>query len=132
MPTDPHPSAGFEYVVAPGDTARALGSGEVDVLGTPRLLALVEQATLRATRGLLAEDRTSVGVRVELEHLLAVPVGERVRVSARLAGREDRRLLLEVRVTDARDRLVAVGRMTRAVVRREGFGRPGRNGQPRR
>ena len=57
------------------DTARALGSGDVDVLGTPRALALAEAATVRAAAAALTPGQTTVGTHVELDHLAPSPVG---------------------------------------------------------
>ena len=60
-------------VVGEADTANALGSGDVHVLGTPRLVALFEQATVDALRGILDEGQTSVGMRVQIDHLQPTP-----------------------------------------------------------
>ena len=102
------------------DTARALGSGDVDVLGTPRVLALAEAATVRAAEASLVPGQTTVGSHVELDHLAPSPVGATVRAEARLVDRTARRLTFEVRVTQD-GRPVATGRVTRAIVDRARF-----------
>jgi fluoroacetyl-CoA thioesterase len=117
---DPTESASIDAVVYPADTARALGSGDVDVLGTPRALALAEAATVRAAAPLLPPGATSVGARVELDHLAPSPVGSTVRATATLVDRTDRRLTFEVRLTQD-GRPVATGRIVRAVVDRQRF-----------
>ena len=117
---DPTVSVSTQLVVTAADTARSLGSGDVDVLGTPRVLALAEAATVAATAGLLEPGRTTVGTRVELDHLAPSPVGATVRAEARLADRTGRRLTFEVRVTQG-DVLVATGRIVRAIVDRQRF-----------
>src|SRR5512139_85690 len=78
-------SATLEFEVTDADTAVAVGSGDLAVLGTPRLLAWCEAATCAAIEESLDEGRTSVGTRVSLEHLAASPVGERVEVHASVA-----------------------------------------------
>ncbi len=100
--------AALVHVVANDDTAAAVGSGDVPMLATPRLLALAEAACIAALgdAGLPAES-TTVGTRVELEHLLALAVGETVRVAARLDHLDGRLLRFEVVATDDGDRLVA-------------------------
>lgn len=110
-----------EHRVGDGDTAVALGSGDVPVLGTPRLVALAEAATVAALAGRLAEGQTSVGTRVELEHLAATPVGGTVRVQAELTGVDGRQLRFAVRATDSGGREVGRGSVSRAVVDRERF-----------
>ncbi|MEW2358139.1 hotdog domain-containing protein [Spirillospora sp. NPDC029432] len=110
-----------ELVVGPEDTAERVGSGDLPVLGTPRLLAVMEEATVRAVQGRLGDGRTSVGTRVELEHLAASPVGARVAVVAELAEVAGRRLVFGVRATDQDGTEVGRGRVERAVVDRERF-----------
>jgi fluoroacetyl-CoA thioesterase len=92
----------------------------VDVLGTPRVLALVEAATVRAAAPLLADGQTTVGTHVELDHIAPSPVGATVRADAELVDRAARRLTFDVRLTQD-GRPVATGRVTRAVVDRERF-----------
>jgi predicted thioesterase len=114
--------AALVHVVAADDTATAVGSGDVPTLATPRLLALAEAACIAALgdAGLPVES-TTVGTRVELEHLMALPVGETVRVAARLDHLDGRLLRFEVVATDDGDRLVARATITRVLVDRERF-----------
>jgi predicted thioesterase len=117
---EPTDSASVTVTVTEADTARALGSGDVDVLGTPRVLALAEAATVRAAAASLAPGQTSVGTRVELDHLAPSPVGATVRADAELVYRSGRRLTFDVRLTqDGRE--VAAGRVVRAIVDRDRF-----------
>jgi predicted thioesterase len=112
--------AALDHTVAEPDTAVALGSGDVPVLGTPRLLALAERATVAALAGALDPGATSVGTRVELDHLAASPVGATVRVTAELERVGGRRLEFAVELHD-RGRLAARGRVTRVLVDRDAF-----------
>jgi fluoroacetyl-CoA thioesterase len=120
MPISPGRRAGFSHTVAEADTAVAAGSGDVPVLATPRVLALVERASVEAVAGLLEAGATTVGARVELEHLRAVPVGATVTVEAALERVDGRRLEFAVRVSDG-ERLVARGWLIRVVVDRAAF-----------
>jgi predicted thioesterase len=115
MTLEPGLRAAFRYVVTEADTAVALGSGEVQVLATPRVLALAERATLAALAGALDVGATTVGSRVELDHLAPSPVGTKVEVTAVLERVVGRRLEFAVRVADS-DRPVARGRIIRVVV----------------
>jgi predicted thioesterase len=115
MTLEPGLEATFRHSVTEADTAAALGSGEVPVLATPRVLALAERATVAAVAGALEPGTTTVGVRVELEHLAPSPVGADLEVEAVLEWVDGRRLQFAVRVGDG-DRLVASGRVTRVVV----------------
>jgi predicted thioesterase len=106
--------------VGEADTARALGSGDVDVLGTPRLVALFEQATVEALDGILEADQTTVGMRVQIDHLQPTPVGADVTVEASLDKIEGRRISFTVTASDSGG-LVAAGKVTRVVVDRTKF-----------
>lgn len=107
-------------VVSETDTARALGSGEVEVLGTPRLIALCEEATCAALANVLEPGTTTVGMRVQIDHLQPTPVGAEVVAEAVLERIEGRRLTFNVSASDERG-LVAAGKVTRVMVDIERF-----------
>ncbi|MEO7556719.1 MAG: hotdog domain-containing protein [Acidimicrobiales bacterium] len=115
MPAKAGLTAEVSMAVTDADTAVALGSGSVAVLGTPRIVALCEEATIKALAGRLEEGTTSVGSRIQLDHLHPTAVGHPVRAEARLARVEGRRLTFTVAVHDDRC-LVAAGKVTRVVV----------------
>ncbi|MFI7128259.1 thioesterase family protein [Nonomuraea sp. NPDC050153] len=102
------------------DTAKRIGSGDVPVLATPRLLALAEAATVRALEKHLAPGETSVGTRVTLEHLAASPLGTHVQIGVELTEVDGRRLVFAF---EAHDKHAVVGRGTieRVVVDRARF-----------
>jgi predicted thioesterase len=108
-------------VVEDTDTAIALGSGDVSVLGTPRLVALCEQAAVDAVADEVASGHTTVGVRVELDHLAPSHVGDEIVATATLDAVEGSRLRFSVTASDGR-REVGRGVVVRAVVDRERFG----------
>ena len=108
-------------VVAPEDTCRSVGTGELDVLATPKVLAMLERAALNALEGLLDPDLTTVGVRVQLEHLLPMGVGESICARASLLTVRGRRITFAVLLHDSEERVIGVGRLTRAVVERKSF-----------
>lgn len=113
-------SAQIEHEVTAGDTAIAVGSGDVPVLATPRALALLEAATVRALRGQLGPAQTSVGVAVSLAHRAPTGIGRRVSAEAELVAITGRSLTFAVRLRD-QDAVVAEGEVRRAVVDRERF-----------
>jgi predicted thioesterase len=101
------------------DTAIALGSGEVPVLGTPRLVALCEEASCRALDGHLGTGRTSVASRIQFDHLAPVAVGNEVTAEATVERVEGRRLIFTVSVrlsSEGQAGLVGAGRLTRVLV----------------
>ncbi len=101
--------------VGPNDTAISLRSGDVPVLGTPRLVALCEEAALQAIAGLIPEGQTTVGMRVQLDHLAPTAVGHNIAAEATLEKVEGRRLTFTVSANDDRG-LVAAGKVTRVIV----------------
>jgi predicted thioesterase len=95
-----------ERVVTEDWSAPEMGSGTVPVLATPALVALMEQAAVRALEGRLPAGQTSVGVRIDVRHLAATPIGMRVRARATLVAVEGRRLTFQI---DAWDDVEKVG-----------------------
>ncbi len=108
------------FTVTDDDTAAALGSGDLPVLGTPRLLAWCEAATCAALATELTDDETSVGTRVSLEHLAPSPVGRVLEVTASVAHVDGRLVRFTVAATDG-GKLVGSGEVTRVVVDRSRF-----------
>ncbi|MGW4422253.1 thioesterase family protein [Streptosporangium sp. NPDC004631] len=102
------------------DTAISVGSGDVPVLATPRVLALAERATVQAIADALRDGQTSVGTRVALEHLAASPIGAHVELTAELTEVDGRRLVFTFTARD-RHTVVATGTVERVVVDRERF-----------
>ncbi len=107
-------------VVTPDQTARALGSGDVEVYGTPALLALIEEACVAAVHLALPEGTTSVGMRAELDHLAPSRVGAEVRALARLTAIDKKRLTFEAEAYDG-DTLIGRATHIRAVADRSRF-----------
>lgn len=107
-------------IVGAADTAVALGSGSVDVFGTPRAIALAEQATCAAVDAHLPAGSTTVGTRVEFDHTRATPVGDEVTAEAELVAVDGRRLTFRVVVRDPSGE-VGSGVVHRAVVDRDRF-----------
>jgi len=106
--------------VTEADTAIAMRSGSVPVLATPRVVALLEQATCAALQGHLAEGCTTVGMRVQVDHLQPTPVGSTVEAEAILEKIEGRRLTFMVSASDTKG-VVAAGRVTRVLVEVDRF-----------
>jgi fluoroacetyl-CoA thioesterase len=110
------------HTVGSTDTAAHVGSGDVPVLATPRLLAVFEAACVAALADAgLGAHQTSVGTRVVLEHLVASPVGETLTVTAELIHVDGRLIRFECTATDDADRLLGRAEVTRVVVDRERF-----------
>ena len=113
-------TARVESTVTDADTAQSLGSGDVPVLGTPRVLALAEAATVAATARQIPGGVTTVGTRAEVEHRVPTAVGHRVTALATLAKVDGRKLVFDVVVRDG-EIMVAEVRVERAVVDRQRF-----------
>ena len=120
-------------VVADSDTATAMGSGDVPVLATPRLLALAEAAAVAAITPGLDPGLTSVGTSAALEHKRPSPVGAEVEVEAELTEVDGRRLVFRFIARQKppagspgdgdgdEDTVVGAGTMERVLVDREHF-----------
>ncbi len=120
VPLSPGLHGSAKLIVSDADTAIALKSGDVAVLGTPRLIALVEEAALGAVAESLPAGQTTVGMRVQVDHLAPTNVGSAVAAEATLEKVEGRRLTFTVSVTDHCG-LVAAGKVTRVIVETERF-----------
>jgi predicted thioesterase len=115
--------ATLTFTVTDDDTAAAVGSGSLPVLGTPRLLAWCEAATCAAVEPALADGETSVGTRVSLEHLAPSPVGQQVEVTASASYVDGRlhRFTVAARHLGGNGKVIGTGEVTRVVVDGERF-----------
>lgn len=113
-------TATIERTVGEADTAAAVGSGSLPVLGTPVLLAWLEAATCAALEPALDPGETTVGTRVALEHQAPSAVGAVVELIASVVHVDGRLVRLTVAARQ-QGRLVGSGEVTRVVVGAEKF-----------
>jgi fluoroacetyl-CoA thioesterase len=102
-------------VVTTDDTAARWGSGLVAGYSTPAMIALMENAAFSATKDVLPEGQTTVGIEVNIKHLAATPVGMTVRARAELMQVEGRKLVFQVEAWDEVEK-IGEGTHTRFVV----------------
>lgn len=106
--------------VTDGNTAIALGSGDMPVFATPAMMALMENAAMLAVAGHLPEGSTTVGGHIESSHLKPSPVGSEVEATATLEKIDGRKLHFKVTARQG-DTLIGEGTHLRFIVDREKF-----------
>lgn len=112
---------GFAQVeVVRENTAAAVGSGALEVFATPSMIALMEKAALESVQPCLEEGQGTVGVKLDVSHLAATPVGMCVRAESELTG-IDRRVLTFRVSAYAGDELIGEGTHQRCVVFNQRF-----------
>ena len=110
----------LEMAVREEDLAGRLGDAKINVLSTPRLIQLLEAATIEAIKGFLSPDQISLGTRVKILHLAPTPLGMRVTAHAVLKEVDSRRLLFEIDAYDEIEK-IAEGEHERIIVSGEWF-----------
>lgn len=100
VPVHPGQSARVPLIVRITDTAISHRSGNVPALATPRLLALMEEAAVRAIADSIESGQTTVGITAELTHSVATPVGGRIEAEALVTASHGRRVDFTITVTD--------------------------------
>lgn len=93
-------NAEVRITVSETETATHLGSGLVPVYATPALVALMENAAVRALEGRLPPGQTTVGGQIDMRHLAATPIGIQVRAHAELIEVQGRRLRFRIQAWD--------------------------------
>jgi predicted thioesterase len=101
-------------------TAEKAGNKGVDVLSTPMLLQLIEEAAVHCLAPVIAADEVTLGSAVELTHLAPTPVGFIVRTEVEVIGVDGRRINFAVAAFDEREK-VAEGTHERYVIERSRF-----------
>lgn len=115
---------GMEYTteikVTEGDTARAVGSGELEVLATPKMCALMEESAYKCIASELESGASTVGTSLSIAHLSATPVGMTVKASARVVAVDGRKISFELKAYDEAG-LIGEGTHDRFIVYSEKF-----------
>lgn len=101
-------------------TAKAMGSGDMPVLATPAMMALMENAAMSAVAPELPEGSTTVGGHIESSHLKPTPVGAEVKAEATLTKVDGRKLYFTVKAMQG-DTVIGEGTHLRFIVDREKF-----------
>ena len=102
------------------NTAIALGSGDMPVLATPAMMALMENAAMLAVAPALEEGDTTVGGHIESSHLSPMSVGAEVSATATLEKVDGRKLYFKI-IAHQGDKIIGEGTHLRFIVNREKF-----------
>ena len=113
-------SARSAATVAPGNTAAAMGSGDLDVFATPAMVALMENAAMPAVASCLPEGSTTVGAEMNVTHIKPSGLGAEITATAVLTEVEGRKLTFNVGARDA-EGMIGEGVHIRYVVDRAKF-----------
>lgn len=110
----------LEIKVEPSHTAKAVGSGELEVLATPKMCALMEECAYKCIAPHLDEGASSVGTMLNISHVSATPVGMTVTVLATVTGAEGRKISFDLKAYDEAG-LIGEGTHERFIVFSEKF-----------
>lgn len=91
----------LKTIVTPDKSAASMGSGTLDVLATPAMIALIEETAWRSVAQYLEPGQATVGTKLDINHLAPTPLGMEVCCETVLTGVEGRKLTFEARVFDA-------------------------------
>ncbi len=109
-----------KYIPGPQHSAKHVGSGNIEVLSTPSMIAFMEETCKESVEPYLPEGKTTVGTLVNVRHLTAAPIGEEIEVRSELLSIDKNRLTFWVEVF-WRGRKVGHGIHERAIVDKEEF-----------
>ena len=108
--------ATVQLTVSTADTALSMGSGTLEVLATPAVVALMEQAACKVLEHSAEPGTTTVGTHISIEHLSASPVGASVTAKAVLTQAEGRKYCFDIEAYDNAG-LIAKGKHERFLVK---------------
>jgi len=108
------------YVIKSKHAAKHVGSGEVEALSTPAMIAFMEKTARQTVESKLSEGDITVGTKVDIRHLGPVPIGENLRVTAQLVGMDKMKLTFKVKA-EWRNEVIGIGQHERFIVNKEKF-----------
>ncbi len=109
-----------EITVERRHTAVALGSGDLEVLATPQMAALMENAAMLAVKDRLEDGFTTVGAMIRTTHLRPTAVGHKVKATATITAAEGRKLTFSLTAQDESG-VIGEGEHIRYIVDRRKF-----------
>lgn len=109
-----------EFLVEEKHSAAQMGSGDLDVLSTPSLIAFMENTAKEEVLDKLAEEETTVGIDLNVQHVKATALGKRVRVVSTLTEQKKSILFFDLEAFED-DQLIGKGTHKRAIVHAEKF-----------
>ncbi|EOL44325.1 thioesterase family protein [Enterococcus caccae] len=104
-----------EFVVGAKETAKEIGSGDLDVLATPVMIAMVENTAKEYLHKQLAPEETSVGTVIEAKHLRPSKVGAQIIVKVKVDSQEKTKINFSFEAFD-NGQTIATGTHQRAVI----------------
>jgi predicted thioesterase len=110
----------LELLVDQDHTAKKLGSGELEVFATPAMIALIEETCWKSVADEVGEGNGTVGIKLDVSHLAATPVGMKVWCESELVSEEGRKLTFSVKVYDEAG-LIGEGTHERFIVNNDKF-----------
>lgn len=89
-----------KYPVAKNQTARSMGSGDLEVLATPALVAMMENCAKCLVAEELSAGQTTVGFKMDLKHLAPSAMGAEIRIEAEITDVDDQKLSFAIEAYD--------------------------------
>lgn len=113
----------FEQIVCvqDKDSAKSLGSGGLNVFGTPAMIALMENTALVMVRPFLDEGEDTVGIEISAKHIKASAIGENIRCVAQITSVEGRKVSYQIEAFDSKDNQIGSAVHDRFVINCEKF-----------
>lgn len=108
------------FTVTPNITAKEMGSGDMPVLATPAMVAMMENAAMNAVAELLEDGETTVGSMINTTHARPSAIGAEITVTATLVAVDGRKLTFDVMAKDG-ENTIGEGEHVRFVVDRDRF-----------
>jgi fluoroacetyl-CoA thioesterase len=82
------------------NTAKAYGSGLIDVFATPAMVGLMENTAHTSIQEFLPQGMVTVGIEINVKHIKATPLGMKVTCNSVLEKVEGKRLFFNVEAFD--------------------------------
>lgn len=109
-----------DYTVEIKHSAKEVGSGDLEVLSTPSLIAFMENTAKAEVAHLLEANETTVGIAIQMQHIKATAIGKKVRIHATLLEQNKNIFIFEIEAYEE-DRLIGTSTHKRAIVDTEKF-----------
>ncbi|MGX7029931.1 thioesterase family protein [Vagococcus zengguangii] len=109
-----------DFVVEPEHTALAIGSGGLEVLSTPSLIAYMENVCFEWLQTQLLPGYSSVGIQMDMKHLQPTGVSEKVTISIEVVEKNEQKVIFNCLATQG-DKTIGTAVHKRFIVETKQF-----------
>lgn len=111
-----------EFLVLDNHSAKSMGSGDLNVLSTPMLVAFMEESSKELLNNYLSKEQGSVGSNININHIAPTKIGEKITVHTKIKENKNYKIIkFNIIAYNEEQQEIANAEHTRVIINNEKF-----------